>query len=308
MTALASRFAAQGRTMLWIPFTLFAAFMQACRNAFQKQLSQNAGATAVTLARFVLAWPLAALYLWLLYRWQPAQPQPAFTTGFGMLIVAAAVSQILATALMVRLFQLRNYAVGVGLAKSEAVLAAALGVFFFSAPLTSPGWLGVMMGGVAVWLLSGLSRAAGQGVPAGTLVTGLGSGLAFALTSLWVREASLALALPFPFGAAWVLLLVISLQTLLLLGWLGLRNPAALGALWRRPGLTALVSLTSCLGSIGWFTAMSLESVALVKTLGQVEVLFTLMISAWYFREPLGRRDHGGLVLIVLAAVLVMWA
>ncbi|OXY82304.1 DMT family transporter [Oceanimonas doudoroffii] len=294
--------------MLWIPFTLFAAFMQAWRNAFQKRLSQDAGAAAVTLARFVLAWPLAALYLWLLYRWQPHQPVPAFGGYFAVLIVAAAVSQILATALMVRLFQLRNYAVGVGLAKSEAVLAAALGVFFFSAPLTPLGWLGVLLGAIAVWLLSGLRRAAGAGVPVSTLFTGLGSGLAFALTSLWVREASLTLALPFPFGAAWVLLLVIGLQTLLLLVWLGLRNPPALVSLWRRPGLTALVSLTSCLGSIGWFTAMSLETVALVKTLGQVEVLFTLMISAWYFRERLGRRDHGGLVLIVLAAMCVMWA
>ncbi|MCT7656241.1 hypothetical protein MBH78_19690 [Oceanimonas sp. NS1] len=133
-------------------------------------------------------------------------------------------------------------------------------------------------------------------MPVSTLFTGLGSGLAFALTSLWVREASLTLALPFPFGAAWVLLLVIGLQTLLLLVWLGLRNPPALVSLWRRPGLTALVSLTSCLGSIGWFTAMSLETVALVKTLGQVEVLFTLMISAWYFPGtpgPPGSRRPG---------------
>ncbi|OYD21312.1 DMT family transporter [Oceanimonas baumannii] len=294
--------------MLWIPFTLFAAFMQAWRNAFQKQLSQHAGAAAVTLARFVLAWPLAGLYLWLLYHWQPAQTLPAFTATFAVLIVAAAVSQIVATALMVRLFQLRNYAVGVGLAKSEAVLAAALGVFFFSAPLTFLGWLGVIIGGIAVWLLSGLRRAAGQAVPASTLMTGLGSGLAFALTSLWVREASLELGMAFPFGAAWVLLLVISLQTLLMVGWLGLRNPQALVSLWQRPGLTVLISLTSCLGSIGWFTAMSLESVALVKTLGQVEVLFTLMISVWYFRERLSQRDHGGLVLIVIAAVCVMWA
>lgn len=294
--------------MLWIPFTLFAALMQAWRNAFQKQLSQEAGATAVTLARFVLAGPIAALYLWLLYRWQPEQPLPGVTAPFLGYIVAAALSQILATALMVRLFQLRNYAVGVGLAKSEAILAAALGVFFFSAPLTSLGWLGVLVGGLAVWLLSGLRRAVGGPVPPATLLMGLGSGLAFALTSLWVREASLVLGLPFPFGAAWVLLLVISLQTLVLLLWLGLKDPAGLTALWRRPGLTLLISLSSCLGSIGWFSAMSLESVALVKTLGQIEVLFTLMISAWYFREKLGRQDHWGLLLIVVAALCVMWA
>ncbi|OIN06611.1 DMT family transporter [Oceanisphaera psychrotolerans] len=293
--------------MLWIPFALFAALMQAWRNAFQKQLSQSVGATGVTLARFILAGPLAATYLWLLYRWQPQQALPDFSVPFAGYIVGAAFSQILATALMVRLFQLRNYAVGVGLAKSEAILAAALGVCFFGTSLTALGWLGVVLGGMAVWLLSGLHRASGTVSPM-TLVFGLGSGLAFALTSLWVREASLLLALPFPFSAAWVLLLVIGLQTLLLVTWLGLRDPASLRGLLKRPTLTALVSLTSCLGSIGWFSAMSLESVALVKTLGQIEVLFTLMISAWYFRDRLARHDHLGLGLIVVAAICVMWA
>ena len=294
-------------TVLWIPFTLFAALMQAWRNAFQKQLSQSLGATSVTLARFILAGPIAATYLWLLYRWQPQHPLPDFSVPFAGYIVGAALCQILATALMVRLFQLRNYAVGVGLAKSEAILAAVLGVCFFGTSLTGLGWLGVVLGGVAVWLLSGLHRAAGAVSPM-TLLLGIGSGLAFALTSLWVREASLLLELSFPFSAAWVLLLVIGLQTLLLVSWLGVRDPASLLGLARRPGLTGLVSLTSCLGSIGWFSAMSLESVALVKTLGQIEVLFTLLISAWYFKDKLARHDHLGLGLIVIAAVCVMWA
>lgn len=293
--------------MLWIPFTLFAALMQAWRNAFQKQLSQELGATSVTLARFILAGPLAALYLWLLYRWQPGTARPDFSALFALYILGAALSQIVATAWMVRLFQLRNYAVGVGLAKSEAIWAAVLGTTFFGSLLSPLGWLGVLVGGVAVGLLSGARHLNGTVSPA-TLVLGVGSGLTFALTSLWVREASLLLALPFPFAPAWVLLLVISLQTLLLVGWLGVRDPASLIGLAKRPGLTALVSISSCLGSIGWFSAMSLESVALVKTLGQVEVLFTLLISAYYFKARLAHHHYLGLALIVIAAVCVMWA
>ena len=38
---------------------------------------------------------------------------------------------------MVKLFKLRNYAIGAGLAKSEAILAAVLGVLFFSESLTT---------------------------------------------------------------------------------------------------------------------------------------------------------------------------
>ncbi|MCT8125068.1 EamA family transporter [Alishewanella sp. BS5-314] len=290
--------------MLWIPFTLLAAFMQAWRNAFQKQLSRDVSIAGVTLARFIWASPLAALYLAGLYQWQPVA-LPTFNHRFVFFIVGAAVAQIIATALMVKLFKLRNYAIGAGLAKSEAILAAILGVAFFSESLSLLGWVGVLLGAVAVFLLSGASW---RQLSWPVLLLGISSGLSFALTSLWVRQASLALGLPFPHGAAWVLLVVILLQTLILLSYLLWRERSTLLALWRRPRLTLLISISSCIGSIGWFTAMSLESVALVKTLGQVEVLFMLLISAFFFKEKLQRTDHGGLALIVLAAIAVMWA
>jgi len=290
---------------MWILFTLLAAFMQAWRNAFQKQLSAEVNVLGVTLARFLYASPLAACYLWLLYR-DPLAPSAQLNGHFAFYVVAAALMQIVATALMVVLFKQRNYAIGVGLAKSEAIFAAVLGVLFFASSLTPLGWLGVLVGSVAVFLLSGLSSFKAISWP--TVLVGSASGLAFALTSLWVREASLALGLPFPYGAAWVLLFVISLQTLILLGYLLLRDSTTLIALWQRPRLTLLTSVTSCIGSLGWFTAMSLEIVPLVKTLGQVEVLFTLLISVFFFKEKLKKQDYLGLGLIVLAAILVMWA
>lgn len=290
---------------MWILFTLLAAFMQAWRNAFQKQLSVDVNVMGVTLARFIYASPLAALYLWLLYR-SPDAVIPAFYGDFVFYVVAASLMQILATALMVVLFKQKNYAIGVGLAKSEAIFAAVLGVLFFASSLTPLGWLGVVLGGIAVFLLSGLTSI--KTISWSTVLIGGASGLAFALTSLWVREASLALGLPFPYGAAWVLLFVISLQTLILLCYLALRDAQTLSALWAKPKLTLLTSISSCIGSLGWFTAMSLETVPLVKTLGQVEVLFTLMISAFFFKEKLKQQHYLGLGLIVVAAILVMWA
>ncbi len=135
-------------------------------------------------------------------------------------------AQILATALMVKLFQLQNFAVGAGLAKSEALVAAVLGSLFFGTALTVTGWLGVLVGTVAVFLLS--THGGLKGLSFKTLLLGLGCGSAFALTSLWVREASLVLGLPFPHRAAWVLLLVILLQTLLLLAWLLIKDKETL--------------------------------------------------------------------------------
>lgn len=293
--------------MTWVFFTVLAAFMQAFRNAFQKKLSVSVPVMGVTLARFLFGAPLAALYLCGLYHWGDAPAAPAqLPTLFVLYAVAAALMQIVATSLMVKVFTFNNYAIGAGLAKSEAIFAAILGVMFFASSLTPLGWLGVLVGAVAVFLLSGLNSL--RDLDGRTLIYGAGSGLSFALTSLWVREASLSLGLPFPYGAAWVLLLVLTIQTVTLLVYLALKSPETLQKMRLQPKLVLITSIASCVGSLGWFTAMSLQTVPLVKTLGQIEVLFTLLISVFWLKEKLKPQDLWGLALIVLAAVLVMWA
>lgn len=289
---------------MWIFFTLLAAFMQAWRNAFQSQLSKEVKVAGVTLARFIWAGPIAALYLGLLYLWNNVG-LPHFTAEFIGFIVGASMMQILATGLMVKLFQQQNFAIGAGLAKSEAIVAAILGTFFFGTHLSLLGWIGVILGGVAVFLLS--AKQGLRQLSLSTVLLGIASGSAFALTSLWVREASLRLNVGFPHSAAWVLLLVISLQTLVLVGYLVLKDKATLSALIQRPRLTLLTSTASCFGSIGWFSAMSLQAVPYVKTLGQVEIFFMMLISAFWLKEKVKIKELLGLVLIALAAILVMW-
>lgn len=284
-----------------------AAFMQAWRNAFQKQLSTTVDVYGVTLARFIFALPLALIYISCLYHFQPVTESVHFNLRFAIYVLIAALSQIAATALMVQLFKQKNYAIGVGLAKSEAVLAAIIAVVFLSDHLSLLGWFGVAVGGFAVFLLSKGRDFSDFSVQ--TLCIGIGSGLCFAITSLLVREASLELDnLPFIHRAAWVLLMVIGTQCFLLLMYLGIFRRATLWAMWQRIGLTFRVSLCSFLASLGWFSAMSMQSVPIVKTLGQVEIIFSMLISAYFFKEKLARAEHLGIVLVVIAAFLVIWA
>ena len=289
---------------MWIFFTFLAAFMQAWRNAFQSQLSKEVKVAGVTLARFLWAGPIAAMYLGGLYLWQPVG-LPEISLQFSLYVFGASAVQILATVLLVQLFKLKNFAVGAGLAKSEALVAAVLGVLFFGTQLTGLGWLGVLLGGVAVFMMS--SAKGFRGISFKTALIGLACGTLFALTSLWVRQASLILDLPFPHRAAWVLLFVITIQTLVLLAYLLITDKQTLTALIERPRLTLLTSITSCLGSIGWFSAMSLQSVPYVKTLGQIEVFFTLLIAMFWLKQKVNIKDMLALILIALAAVLVMW-
>ncbi len=294
--------------MSWIFFTFLAAFMQAWRNALQSKLSQYASVSGVTLARFIIAGPLAALYLFLLYQWQPTH-LPTFNHNFIFFILGASLAQILATALMVKLFKLNNYAVGAGLAKSEAIVAAILGSIFFNSNLSIIGWLGVATGAIAIFLLSGLFRKQNhlKSFNFKTILLGLGSGSAFALTSLWVREASLILDVPFPHSAAWVLFIVISIQTLLLILYISKFEKPTFNRLWQHKKITSAVSICSCIGSIGWFSAMALQYVPYVKTLGQIEVFFTILIATFWLKQKPKKQDIAGLVLIALAAIMVMY-
>ncbi len=296
----------------WIYFTLLAAFMQTWRNALQSKLSAEVNTSGVTLARFLFATPMVIIYLCLLYKFNSQSPAlnnlpiiPDFTPTFWFYIVIASVMQIGATALMVTLFKHRNFAVGAGLAKSEALVAGVLGTVFFGSQLSGLGWLGIGVGTLAVFVLSGLTNK--KSLHLSTVVIGIACGTCFALTSLFVREASLALNIPFPFSAAWVLLWVLCLQTLLLAGYIFLRSPETYTQLKQHPKMTLAISFTSCIGSIGWFSAMALQYVAYVKTLGQVEVLFTILLSIFWLKHPVHKSELAGLVLISFAALLVMW-
>lgn len=293
--------------MSWILFTLMAAFMQAWRNAFQKQLSSTVDVYGVTLARFLFAVPLATAYLMWMYSTYPVEAEVNFNLKFTLYVLIAGLTQIAATALMVQLFKQKNYAIGVGLAKSEAILAAIIAVIFLNEGLSIYAWFGVLLGGIAVFLLSSGRKL--KELSFSTLGIGIASGLCFAITSLLVREASLELTmLPYLHRAAWVLFWVITFQCVSMLLYLGLFSRKTLSALWQRLGLSVKVSICSFLASLGWFSAMSLQSVAIVKTLGQIEILFSLLISMFFFKEKLAQRDHWGLILVVVAAVLVIWA
>ena len=105
-----------------------------------------------------------------------------------------------------------------------------------------------------------------------------------------------------------MLLCVIAFQCITMLLYLLIFSRKTLQAMWRRIGLTFRVSVCSFMASLGWFTAMSMQSVAIVKTLGQIEILFSLLISAYFFKEKLARSDHWGLLLVVTAAIMVIWA
>ena len=291
--------------MSWILFTLGAVVMQTVRNALQSKLSGAVNTSGVTLSRFILAPPIALVYLLILYSSSAGQV-PEFSGSFIAVILCASLLQIAATSLMVILFKQKNFAIGAGLAKSEALVAGVVGMLFFGSYLTPLGWAGIVIGAIAVFVLSSGNRL--HGISVKTMVIGLACGTCFALTSLLVREASHMLNVQHTVAAAWVLLWVLCVQTISLSGYIALTKPFVFRQLTNAKKQVLAISTVSCLGSICWFTAMALQHVALVKTLGQLEVLLTLILSHYWLKNAVTKREIAGLLLIGLAAIFVMWA
>jgi drug/metabolite transporter (DMT)-like permease len=295
----------------WIALAVMAAGMQSLRTAGQKVLTGSLDSVSVTLTRFLFGMPFAWLYLALLLAHDPAPPPP-FNAGFWFAASAAALAQIAGTVLLLHLFSLRNFAVGNAYVRTEALLTGLVGTLFFGEALAWAGWVGIGVSVAGVLLISlarsGLvGRALVTGLWQRATLVGLGAGLCFALSSLFIRNASLSLgdgrAL---LTAALTLATVVGMQTLLLGGYLMARRPGQLAAVARAWRLGLFIGVTSILGSFGWFTAMTLERAAYVKAVGQVELLFTLALAILYFRERTSPRELAGMALLSLGIVVLL--
>ena len=293
--------------MSWIAFTLMAAVMQAVRTAGQRQLSQHLSAMSTTFARYLFGLPVALVYLTGL-AWDQEAAMPSLTGGFLGWALLASLAQIGATWCLITAFRFNNFAVGTTLAKTEALQTAFIGWLLFGLPLSIRGWLALVVGFLGILVIGNvrnlLTQQGAWRSPA--LVFGLASGALFAVASLSLRTAAHTLNVDLILAAAMTLMTMIVIQTWVCGVWLAWAETKPWRALWHHRRLAGFIGVTSALGSIGWFTAMSLHNPALVKTLGQVEFFITLAITHWVFRERIHKHEGWGMALVLVSVLLLL--
>ena len=294
----------------WIPITLGAALAQTLRNAAQRHLTGDLGALGATLVRFFYGLPFAAI--WLAIAWLAVTggaPLPGITPAFLGWTVVASVSQIAATALLLRCMQERNFALGVAYAKTEVIQVALFGLVLLGdrvSPFTLVAIIVATAGVVLVSAPSGALSAAAiaRGWASRAALLGIGSGAAFGVAAVGYRGAALALETPsIVLAAAYSLVWAQTLQTVLLGGWLAWRQPRVVVAVLRAWRVSMLAGAMGAIGSACWFTAMALEPVANVRTLGLIELYFSYLVSRRFFRERLRPAELAGFVLLALGLI-----
>jgi len=268
---------------LWVIFAVCAAAAQTVRFAIQKVLAGGQlGPAAATWARFLYSAPLVAVLV-LTYATATGQALPRPAQGFWPYALLGGIFQILATVCTVWLFQLRAFAVGITFKKTEVMLTVLAGLVILGDTVSLPGIAAIALGFVGVLLLSEppeggslWNKAAG---------VGLLSGVFFALSAVTYRGATLAMQTSDPIlTGGTTLAIVTAWQTLALGLWLRWREPGQITATLRTWRTSGLVGLFSLLGSWSWFAAFSLMNAAYVFAVGQVELIFSLLVGALWFK------------------------
>jgi drug/metabolite transporter (DMT)-like permease len=295
---------------VWIPITVCAALAQTFRNAAQRRLTTDLGTLGATLVRFLYGLPFAVAWLAIVRAWTGAA-LPHWGGAFAAWVLLGAVSQIVATAFLLRAMQERSFALGVAYSKTEIIQVAIFGLVFLGDRLAPSTIFAVLLGTFGVLLLSPADpgrplRALVAGWSTRPALFGLASGAGFAIASVAFRGATLQLsATPFALAAATALVAALALQTVLLGGYLLLRAAPVVRAVLRmwRPSLFA--GFMGAAASAGWFTAFALEPAAHVRTLGLSELVFSYIISRRLFRERFTRLELIGMALLVAGLVLI---
>ncbi len=297
--------------LAWIPFTITAAAAQAVRTALQRHLKGRLSTNGASFTRFVFGVPFAVVYLTLLWSLGLGR-LPATNGRFWAWVVVASVSQIVATSLLIHVMTARNFATGVAYGKTEVVQAALFEVIFLGATVSWLAAAGIALGTFAVMVMSLVKtdrplHALATGWYQPTSLLGLVSGGLLGIAAVGFRGASLSLVHDSALmKAAFTLVVSTTLQTTIMGTYLALRERGEIRRVVVQARMGLLVGATSAVGSAGWFTAFSLQIAAYVRTLGLIELVFTVLISLYFFRERPSRAELIGLALLVVSIAMVL--
>lgn len=298
---------------LWIPITVFAALCQNIRTTMQQKIRGVLSVDGANFVRYLYGAPLALAALAFLV-FGTGRAMPTISLAFLGLVTIAGIAQIVATSLMIHAFSLRNYAVGTVYSKTETVFVAIFSTFIAHEPLRLLAWGGILvcLCGVAILSVRGsfanIRTVIADLTHKGALY-GILSGATFAIAAGTIRQASKLL----PDGDFWirgitVLACMNTIQVVLMGFYLSQRDRPQLGKVWVNWRSSIWVGIFSVLGSAGWALAMTLENAALVRAVGQIELVFTFIASHLVLKERPSAGEWLGSLLVVAGVILVLVA
>jgi len=293
---------------IWVPITILAAFSQNIRSAFQKSLQNKLSDMGATYVRFSYGLPFVFLYFIILNNNSNNQVLlNDVNFNFFIFCSLGGICQILATFLLLKIFLSSNFAVGTAYSKTEPIQAAFFSLIILHEAISFIGIIGIVIGLIGVFIISYRSHSIKYLFLNYSIILGLLSGTFFGISAVCFRGASLSLNNPEPIlSSSFTLLVAISLQTLIVSIYLLIFDKKQFILTVKNYQESITVGFFGAFASLCWFYAMTVKNVAYVRALGQIELIFTILIATLYFKEKLLFNQFVGIIITFIGLLLIL--
>ena len=294
---------------IWIPITIFAAFSQNLRSIYQKKLQKNISNISATYTRFLFGLPFVFIYFFFLYNYSNTTFLVSnINLQFIFYCLIGGISQIIATFLLLKIFMTNNFSVATAYSKTEPIQAAFFGFILLSDPISFIGFIGILIGLIGIMITSNKKVDLNINFFNLSVFYGLLSGSLFGLAAVLFRGASHSLfSIDYILTSSFTLLIAIGIQTLILTIYILIKDIKQFYLLYLNWKDGLIVGFFGAFASICWFYAMSVQNVAYVRALGQIELIFTILASIFYFKEKIIKTEILGIIITLTGILIILF-
>ena len=301
--------------IVWIIAAVFAAACQTARSAFQKNMILQLGDYGAAYIRFCYALPFT-MFIWIVWINIPGNSIPNLSNYSLTLCLLGSIFQVLFTYVLMKVFSHKSFATGIGFSKTEVVLIALLEVIILEVAFSYPLIFGICLGVISVLFLSfakkeetilGTLKILFSSMVSMSTIVGLLSGLLLAASVVTFRMAIISVDAPILDKSIFISVIAIIFQTIFVGLYLFYFKKDQFFAVFKywRPSLPAGICGTGA--TFGWFLAFGLATAAEVRAVGQVELIFSILISILIFKEKIKSTEFIGIILLAISILIIIF-
>lgn len=299
--------------MTWFYLTILAVIFQTQRNLLQNNLRNKLDTIVVSWARIFYILPFLLIGLCFLI----VTKQDLFLNIdiiFYAFCFGAALAQIAGTLCLVELFSCRNFVIGVTYMKTDTIQVAILALLFLSESISILGVFAILIATIGIILLTPLDNNLKllDKIFHKSAILGLGTGFFLSLTTIFMKKAMNIVQLHelnklLPVIAVFIIYTI--MQNIIYVSYESYRKSLkntfnSIILYWKQ---CSMIGLFSVAGTICWLGAFSLQLVAYVKVVAQLEILLSLFISQHFLKEKNTKCEIIGISLLILSIILIIF-
>ena len=296
--------------MLWILITILASLSQTLRSVSQKNIINEVGVINSAYSRFIFALPFSFLLLIFFIPYNdPIFLESTKPSTLSWLFLAS-ICQILFTVLLIKLFTLRSFAIGIAFSKTEVIQTTILEILILGFILTTQLFVAILIGFVGVLFISKLklfSSLTEKKILTKQVIIGVFCGIFLGLSSVLYKASLDNISGVFLYKKVITLsCFALFLQTIVMGSYIfffSKENLIKLIYIWKK-GLP--VGFFGCSATFFWFYAFSLTDATYVRAVGQLEIVFSVAISYLFYKEKITIIELFGIVFIFISILALI--